>query len=65
MISQAEIFGLNTAKYGLEGAPYLDTFHAVTVNKLLLIFLRQVTEKHLQRILFLHKIFLVFNYLTT
>ena len=63
-ISQAEIFGLNKAKYGLAGAPYSDTFHAVTVNKLFLIFFRQVTEKHLQRILFLHKIFLVFNYLT-
>ena len=25
------VFGLNTAKYGPEITPYLDTFHAVTV----------------------------------
>ena len=27
------VFGLNTGKYGPEKTPYLDTFHAVELNK--------------------------------
>ena len=27
------LFGLNTGKYGAEKTPYLDTFHAVLINK--------------------------------